>query len=129
MRALQNDNFNIHAQTVLPTLLSYMRSAGLNTTQQQVLEIMQQWRYRNDAAEIAPTVFEIWWQLLNQEIWQDDFDNTGLQMRYPNQDRTVYLVQQEPGATWIDNRNTPPTETLTELVNTSFLATVDYLLR
>jgi len=129
IQALQNDNFNIHAQTILPTLLRYMRPADLNAHQQQVLKVMQQWQYRNDAQEIAPTVFEIWWLLFNKAIWEDDFANTGLELRYPSRDRTIHLVQQEPQSAWIDNRNTPPKETLADLVNASFRATADSLQR
>ncbi|PIQ20104.1 MAG: penicillin acylase family protein [Cytophagales bacterium CG18_big_fil_WC_8_21_14_2_50_42_9] len=127
MRALQNDNFNVHAQTVLPTLLSYMRPAGLNPTQQQVLRIMQQWQYQNNPTETAPTVFELWWQLFNEAIWHDDFNNVGLELRYPSRDRTIHLVQHEPQSAWFDNRLTPQKETLPELVNASFRATVDSL--
>jgi len=129
MRVLQNDNLNIHAQTVLPVLLKYVRSDGLKANQQQVLQIMQQWQYQYNPAEIAPTVFELWWQLFNQAIWEDDFANSALELRYPSRDRTIRLVQQEPQSTWFDNRNTPQKETLTELVNTSFRAATDSLQR
>jgi len=129
MRSLQNDNFNIHAQTVLPFLLSHIQATRLNAHQQQVLNAMQQWRYQYNPAEIAPTVFELWWQLFNQAIWEDDFANSALELRYPSRDRTIHLIQQEPQSSWLDNRNTPQKETLTELVNTSFQAATDSLQR
>ena len=130
MRLLQNDNFNIHAQTVLPTLLNLVQISGLTENQEKVLQIMQQWQYQNNPTEIAPTVFELWWQLFAQALWEDDFTNTpDLPVRVPNRDRTIRLVQQEPQSPWIDNPNTPQKETLPELVNASFLATADSLQR
>jgi penicillin amidase len=72
----------------------------------------------------------LWWQLFAQALWEDDFTNTPERpVRVPNRDRTIRLVQQELQSPWIDNRNTPQKETLSQLVHTSFQATADSLQR
>ncbi|KAA5540333.1 penicillin acylase family protein [Adhaeribacter rhizoryzae] len=128
MRGLQNDNFNINAQTVLPTLLAQLDKNKLNQTQQQAFLELSKWQYYNHPDQLSPTIFEVWWQALSKAIWDDEFGSkTGLEMRYPNRDRTWHLVLQEPQAKWYDNIHTPAKETLPMLAQQTFVATIDSL--
>ena len=128
MRQLQNDNLNLHAQTVLPALLAAVQKEKLNKTQQQALQIIASWNFFNNATEMAPSIFQEWWPALGQAIWEDEFGNSPhVQLRYPSRDRTMQLIIAEPRARWFDNRNTPVTETLSQLATATFQATVDSL--
>lgn len=128
MRQLQNDNLNLHAQTILPAMLTAVQNDKLNKTQQQALQILTSWNFFNNATEIGPSIFQEWWPALDQAIWEDEFGNSSnMQLRYPSRDRTMQLILTEPQARWFDNSNTPEKETLTQLVTTTFQATVDSL--
>lgn len=128
LRMLQNDNFNLHAQAVLPQLLSYVYQDKLTQRQKAAFQALSQWKYRNDPQETGPTIFSGWWNNLNQAIWRDEFgDRQAPEMRYPNRDRTVHLLLTEPQSRWIDNVRTNEKENLADLVNHSFKKTVDTL--
>ncbi|MGV3502136.1 MAG: penicillin acylase family protein [Adhaeribacter sp.] len=130
MRALQNDNFNLHAQTVLPLMLNQVQARDLDKSQQQALNLLSAWHYRNEAREIAPTVFELWWTLLARAIWDDEFGSAdNLPRRYPGRDRTIRLLQQQEKGPWLDNVQTPGKETRQQLVQAAFVSTVDSLRR
>lgn len=127
LRMLQNDNYNLHAYNVLPALLSLINQSQLTGKQKSAYQQIAGWKYMNDATEVAPTIFNNWWQNINAGIWADDFEaQNGMQMRFPNRDRTVQLLH-EPQSGWIDNTKTPVKETLADVVNLSFQAAVDTL--
>jgi penicillin amidase len=130
MRALQNDNFNLHAQTILPLLLAQLQPQNLNKTQRRALGELAAWKYSNEAQAIAPTIFELWWPLLAKAIWDDELGSSDtLPRRYPSRDRTIYLLRQQADARWFDNSHTPVRETREMLIQASFKTAVDSLLR
>jgi penicillin G amidase len=130
LRALQNDNFNLHAQTILPLMLGQVQNRLLDNNQRQAFQELSDWDYRNEAPAIGATLFEVWWPLLEKAIWQDELGSSdSLPRRYPSRDRTVRLLQQQPQAQWFDNVHTPDKETRTMLVQQSFTSTVDSLVR
>lgn len=130
MRQLQNDNLDVHAQTILPALLALLPRKSLTPVQAEALQELQHWRYYNHPDLIAPSIFQEWWTHLMQAIWEDEFGSSESQpLRYPNRDRTVQLILAEPQARWFDNVTTPRKETLPELVSLSFRAAVDTLQR
>lgn len=125
LRMLQNDNFNIHAQTILPSLLSYLYQDKLTGEQKAAFREISGWNLRNDATSVGATIFTRWWNNLEDALWQDDFGSAT--MRYPSRDRSVHLLLSEPQSRWIDNVRTKPKETLGDLVNQSFRSAVDTL--
>ena len=131
LRALQNDNFNLNAQVILPALLPLVETNQLSADQRAAWQALAGWRYVNGADQIGPTVFELWRSNLNQAIWQDEFGNNArVPMQYPTRDRTVQMILHEPNARWFDNvTTTGRRETLADLVNQTFRATADTLRR
>jgi penicillin amidase len=128
LRLLQNDNYNLHAKAVLPQLLSYIYQGKFTDAQKKAFDTVSQWNYWNNADEIGPTIFGHWWSNLNAAIWDDEFGTRdNIQMRYPNRARTTQLLINEPQSQWIDDTQTPQKETLADLVNQSFLETVNKL--
>jgi penicillin amidase len=89
---------------------------------------LENWKYYNNPTDIAPTIFELWWQNLSKAIWHDNFKGqSGLEMRYPNRDRTWQLITKEPQSAWFDDITTPATETLPLLARQTFISTIDSL--
>jgi penicillin G amidase len=130
LRLLQNDHLGLHARDALPTLLTYLSREELSDPQKRLLGHLTNWDYQYRPEDIGPTVFEVWWQHLNHAIWKDDFGNADwAEMRYPDRTRTTDLIRQEPNAGWIDNIQTPETETLPQLILETFDQTAKTLER
>eukprot|EP00388_Colpodella_angusta_P006881 GDKJ01019930.1.p1 GENE.GDKJ01019930.1~~GDKJ01019930.1.p1 ORF type:complete len:814 (+),score=94.79 GDKJ01019930.1:6779-9220(+) len=127
LRALQNDNYNLKAAGILDKLISLVKVP--TAKQAKAIKVLQTWNKQNDVAEIAPTIFETWSNLLYESIWQDEFAyDENIPMKYPSLDKTIQLIKQEPTAKWFDNVNTKnKVETLEELASTSLTATLDSL--
>lgn len=127
LRALQNDNYNLKAAGILDKLISLVKVP--TAKQAKAIKVLQTWNKQNDVAEIAPTIFETWSNLLYESIWKDEFAyDENIPMKYPSLDKTIQLIKQEPTAKWFDNVSTKnKVETLEELASTSLTATLDSL--
>jgi penicillin amidase len=125
LRILQNDNFNLKAQDILPTLLEKLKSS--NPKVLEAVKILKKWNFQNDSDEIAPTIFENWLVNLNHLIWKDEFGGSETApMRYPSVDRSIDLIKNDPTAKWFDNINTKnKIETLEEELVQSLATTLD----
>lgn len=128
MRSIQNDNFSVNADNVLPVLLKEIDKNKLNATQHEAFDLLLKWNKYYNADEIAASIFEVWHKDLYSRIW-DEFRDPKLPMRMPNRDRTVHLLVNEPDSPWFDIASTPGKETRRQLINTSFKFAIDSLYR
>ncbi|WP_247232376.1 penicillin acylase family protein [Telluribacter sp. SYSU D00476] len=127
LRLLQNDNFNVLARNILPTLLTYVKAVSLNSAQKAAVKLLEQWDYQNEPTSVAASIFEEWHPTLADAIWKDEFTSDTLFMRYPTRDRTLYMLLNQPDAPWFDNVKTPARETIRDVVAGSFKAAMDTL--
>ena len=125
MQNMQLDNFDKQAQLVMPTLLSKIILENLNDVQKTSLAYLKDWKYFNNANEVAPALYRKWWNKIQDSIWEDEFDPSCCQRPYS--DRTIRLILEEPNSNWFDNINTPEKETLSNIINSSFAWAVDSL--
>ncbi|MGB8190612.1 MAG: penicillin acylase family protein [Chitinophagaceae bacterium] len=126
LRALQNDNYSILASQVLPTLLANLDRSALSDYK-EALNTITQWNRYYDADSKGATIFNLWWSLFFKSIWTDDFDKKDQPLRWPTRDRTVKMLLQESNARWFDDTRTPQQENCKELINKSFVRTIDSL--
>lgn len=129
MRILQNDNYSVFAEEVLPLMLANVNTESLNASERTAFHIMQQWNMTYDAGQTAAGIFEIWQKKLYDLIWADDFTSRSAPMRYPSRDRTVQLLLKEPRSHWYDDTRTTAVETRADLILKSFHFAVDSLER
>ena len=129
IRRMQTDNYSIHAQNLLPATLALIDESKLNATQKEGFSIVGKWNKYYDADAVAASIFDLWTKRLQYDIWDDDFTIANIPMKYPSRDRTVQLILSEPNSKWVDNINTPATETLADLVLESFKFACDSLER
>lgn len=123
LRMLQNDNFNVDARRILPTLLEVL-AADAATAEQQEFGIISNWDYRNDADAVGASIFEYWMDELPKALWEDEFSaDEGL--LYPSRDRTFSLIENDPEAKWFDDTRTADTvESMTDVVCGSFMTAI-----
>ena len=125
MRNLQNDNYSILAENIRQNLVSAVNQDKLNASQKEALRIVSTWNNSYDPGEIGASIFEIWRKLVEKNIWDDEFTKEGVPMRYPSRDRMVEMLLNEPDARWFDDIHTSQKETRSDIIQRSFLATVD----
>ncbi len=129
MRNLQMDSYGIMAENLLPYIMPLVKSNELNATQKEAFNITAKWNKYFEAKSIAASVFDLWTKRLSFEIWDDDFNDKDVPMRYPSRDRTIELIQKDPNSKWFDNVKTSKKESLADLVNSSFKYACDSLER
>ncbi|MGL4629880.1 MAG: penicillin acylase family protein [Leadbetterella sp.] len=126
MMKLQNDNFCIVAQRMLPSLLPYIIQ---NKNNQQALASIKKWDYMYTQESVAASVFELWMQMLSKEVWRDEFpleENFYL----PIENTLFQIIQKDPQSKWFDNiKTTNKKEILADVLNASFTKTIDSLIR
>ena len=126
---LQNDNYSILAENIMPTLIRLVNTEKLNASERKAFNIVSKWNKFFNADEIGASIFELWHKNLAIQIWQDDFGDPKTPMRFPSRDRNVEMLLNEPDAVWYDNIKTAKKETRSDVVNAAFKFAVDSLNR
>ncbi len=125
MKDLQNDNKNLLALSLLPTILKLLPLDDLSKQEKEMYETLVSWDYYNDSDQIGPSCFDDWWSKLYDAIWLDEISDENLTK--PSSYRTITMICSEPEAKWFDNTNTLPKETLADLVLSTFKQTYQSL--
>ncbi len=148
MMDLQLSNYNLLAEEALPIMLRLLDTTRFKNPEDErrALNELLGWNYRNDRELIAPTIFEIWWDELNNLLW-DEFNSTDwdqdkyyryswdamvgtgkakVDMRdpryvYPMAKVTIDLLENHPSHRVFDHRSTNNrTERAEDVVNDAF---------
>ena len=123
MMKLQVDNFDVFAQMARPILLRNIDESHLNEEEKTYFNIFRIWNLNNDPAEEGPTIFYIWWNHLEHDIFDDEFSKTSLHPQRPSESTLVEALLRDTAYRFIDNVNTPNRETLQDVVTTAFRQT------
>lgn len=124
LRMLQNDNHNLMAERMLPSML---KSLSTGERYKDHADVLKRWDLENTANSVAAGIFENWVVELNRWIWDDEFSKDDNYM-YPLLDRTAQLINEQPDSKWFDNVKTKnKVETMNDIVSGSFVATIDSL--
>lgn len=148
MMNLQLSNYNLLAAEALPIMLQLLDTSKFQypENERRALKELLDWDYNNNRELIAPTVFEIWWDELNNILW-DEFNSTDwdqkkyylysweqlmkdgkakIDMRdpryvYPMAKVTIDLLENQPNHIAFDHRSTNNSiETAKDVVYDSF---------
>ena len=123
LRAIQNDNYNLEAERVLPALIPVLEQTATTQTLPFV-KIIKEWDKNNDPNSLGATLFETWMPLLQKQIWDDEFPADQNFMK-PLADRTAVLITKEPDSKWFDDVNTADkVETIQDIVQESFSSAI-----
>jgi penicillin amidase len=129
MRLMQMDNYSIHAQDVLPIMLKYVNRSKMDQNHLEALDIVKKWDKHYAANSIGASIFNKWWKKFYDTVWRDHFSVKGVVLKVPSYDRTEKLVLTEPNSAWFDNIHTPAKETCADVVNISFNAAINQMIR
>jgi penicillin amidase len=120
MKEMQIDNYNLFAETARPILLKYGSEDKLGANGKKYLGLLKDWNLNNSFDEKAATVFQLWWDSLDHEIFDDDFEMSRLTLPSRLSSALVDNLLHDSTFKYIDNFMTTEKETLKDVVNIAF---------
>ncbi|MER3497595.1 MAG: penicillin acylase family protein [Chitinophagaceae bacterium] len=128
MMKLQNNTFNVTAEDARPLLLKYVNEQALNAEEKKYLEKFKNWNLMADANSVGQTIYYTWWNLLAENIWNDELSKIKPAAVLPNQQTMLEALLRDSALKYIDNINTPEKETLYDIITSSFKKASEKLL-
>lgn len=118
MKKLQGNYFNVTAQDAVPLLLKYIREDKLNADAKKYLEVVRKWDLEAGPASKGQTIYQCWFDSVESAIWMDDITRSTPAATFPDEQTTLeLLLKDSTSLAFIDNINTPETETLYDIVS------------
>ena len=119
MKALQQNNFNLHAAEILPLLFNALDSADCMTEEEKIYaRKLKGWNYEQHRDSISPVLFEIWYDEFEKKMF-DELDT--LKVMHPEDWRIVEMVRDQEQHRFFDVISTADKEeTLKDIVCASF---------
>lgn len=116
---LHNNNFNMQASELLPTMIPIIEKAELSSDEQNMLDQIKSWKYNNDIDEVGPTIWQIWYDTLADLTW-DEIENDSIALDFPFKYQTAYLLKNNPNDKFMDIVETPEVESANDLFVIAF---------
>jgi len=121
MKQMQIDNYNVMAEFALHVMLKNLDVASLEEEEKKMAETVARWNRRSDAGEEGPTIFNVWFDSLEREVWLDEFSRIPQPWDWPDQFTLVEgLLRDSTSYRFIDNIQTVEKETLGMVVTRAF---------
>ena len=118
---LQNNNFNLKAQELVPFMLDRMETSALSHDEQLLLNHMKHWNFNTSIDNVAPSIWTTWLKHLYRLTW-DEFDVEDEALKKPFVYQTIYMLKTHPNDPFMDVVETPEKETAIDLFTLSFKA-------
>ncbi|HMO32211.1 MAG TPA: penicillin acylase family protein [Lacibacter sp.] len=128
LKNLHNENYNAFAATARPLLLNYVNKAQLSNEAAAYLEMMRRWDLQNNYDEKGPTIFSLWYDSLENLVWNDELGNLKQLGLFPSERTLTEAVLRDTAFVYIDNVTTPGKETWSQLVTQALEGVVPALL-
>ncbi|MEL6654115.1 MAG: penicillin acylase family protein, partial [Bacteroidota bacterium] len=125
MKAFQLDNHNLMAEDILPLMLAELDSLPLNAQQVKVKNLLTNWNYDYEGDLVAPSLFEAWWSKLYYLIWEDEFGEAEVPIRWPSGTTTVGLLRDSVEMRFYRTPADTSLKTRTDLIKGSFQTAVN----
>ena len=125
---LHNNNYNLKAAELLPTMVEQMNKSSLNAQEILYLTEVRSWDFYNDIEKEGPTIWERWWIQVRNMVW-DELAAEDFEVDYPMTYQTIHLLKNEPNLDFMDIQETPEKETAQDLFLLSFKKAVEELER
>jgi penicillin G amidase len=122
------DQHSNYAALLTPLLLS--SGAGFDKFSQlekYAFNTLKGWDYDMNKDEVAPSVFEVFHYMLQDNILKDELGDLYPAFDYTYRDYYLYRILANGPDEWVDDINTPAKETLNDMVLKSFRDCVSYL--
>jgi len=119
MMKIQQDNYNMTAAEGLPLLLGTLDKSSLSDSQQSLVSFLEEWDYYNNPDSKGASLFEIWFDAFYAMVW-DEMLNSEVALPYPDEYKTIQLMETDPNFKYFDNLETPEVESFKDIAIKSF---------
>jgi penicillin amidase len=126
MIKLQNDNYNYRASESLPLMLNNLDSTRLGVDEDVAIEVLKKWDYFTEAELIAPTIYQVWWDIFYDKVW-DEFESNEFVLGKPEVFNTIRLLRTDPSNKYFDIQSTDKVETAYDLLYPSLTEAISKL--
>jgi penicillin amidase len=116
MEHMQTDNYNVFAEMARPVLLKYIDMTRLSAAEKSYIIKLKNWNLKSDINEQGPVIFKLWWDEFEKAVFNDEFSKTGLPLKWPDESTLLEGVLKDSTYKFIDDVNTPPVESVYEIV-------------
>lgn len=123
-KRLQNNNFNLKAQELVPFMLDRMETPALTEDEQLLLNHIRHWNFNTHIDNVGPSIWSAWIKHLYRMTW-DEFDIEDEAMKAPFMYQTIYMLKNHPNDPFMDIVDTPKKETAIDLFTLSFKAAAE----
>jgi penicillin G amidase len=89
MMRLQNDDYSLRGRDYLPLMLKFLRRGGLTKEELEVLARVEKWNFVYDKNEVAPVIFNRWFDVLTATIF-DEIDLVNAQNKLEAENKIYY---------------------------------------
>ncbi|MFY7963918.1 MAG: penicillin acylase family protein [Chitinophagaceae bacterium] len=120
MKELQTDNYNVFAETARPILLKYINENKLDADGKKYLGMLKDWNLNNAFDEKGATIFQLWWDSLDAEIFFDDEYLSRFILPKRTNSALVDNLLHDSTYKFIENIMTSDKETIYDVVNIAF---------
>lgn len=127
MQKLQNDNFNIEAQEVLPRMLAKLDPSGLSEKARQLYADLSAWDYFNTPEQTGPSAYEFWADRITVDVWRDELtspnaNGSAYPARYPDRYYTLQWLADSVPFRYADDIRTKAIESSADLLTATLEA-------
>lgn len=120
MKELQTNNYDAFAEMMLPVLLKHVNIYLLDDSAKKYLEVIRNWNFVSDVSAKSPTIFKLWMDSLQVEIWGDELGKSAGPTVFPKTSTLLEGLLKDSAFKFADNINTPVVETVTDAVTAAF---------
>lgn len=131
MKALQYDSYSIKAEDFMTLLKKHLQKGKLDKEALEIWHLIKDWDYRYSQEQIAPTIFEQWYDSLEVLVY-DEFlfsDSTGdKRYRFPEDYNLLHLLKRDTTNTYIDwKKTTNKKEGVGDVITIAFQQIAEHL--
>lgn len=122
MQKLQNDNYNIEAEEVLPRMLAKVNINKLSEAARNMHTELSSWDYYNTPEQTGPSFFEFWADQITRDVWKDELAKSPYPARYPDRYYTLQWLSDSVPFRYADDIRTNGVETSADLLTATLEA-------
>jgi len=115
---LHNNNFNLKAAEVLPTLLPLIESEITSNTE-GYFSTLSSWDYYNHTDAIGASIFEALWNEYYTMVW-DELTESDLALQLPDSYQTIWLTKYHSRHEFFDLQSSAETEDAAAIARLAF---------
>ncbi len=111
MKRMQTSNYVIKSELARDILLK-LPEDRLDARTKKYFDIYRNWNNQADPDAEGATVFDYWWNALEEKVYKDEFGKTNLPLPWPGEYVLLDALRRDSAYAWLDDINTPAKETL-----------------